>query len=182
MSVGQQLLDVPLPGMVEKLAMGIATAQKELDKNSVDVAKELAEAEIDVIPQITRTISEDGAVSYEPADEIEMSLLEIGLNPTFYQFTEATIEVEMDIKTKTSTETNVEVETNQEVNYGVYSGSISVEAEHNRKFGKTVEGTSKMVTKLQPKSPPPRLIPEVQTVDNRTPENGGGGGGGGGGG
>lgn len=178
MSVGQQLLDVPLPSMVEKLAMGIASAQKELDKNSVDVAKDLAEAEIDVVPQITRTIAEDGTVTYEEADEVEMSLLQIGLNPTFYQFTEATIEVEMDIKTKTSTETNVEVETSHEVNYGVYSGSLSVEAEYNRKFGKTVEGTSRLVTKLQPKSPPPRLIPEVETVDNRTPAGGGGGGGG----
>lgn len=173
MSVGQELLDVPLPSMVEKLAMGIAKAQKELDKNSVDVAKELAEAEIEVVPQITREIAEDGTVTYKEAEEVDMSLLQIGLNPTFYQFTEATIEVEMDIKTKTSTETNVEAETSHSVDYGVYSGSLSVEAEYNRKFGKTVEGTSRLVTKLQPKSPPPRLIPTVETVDNRTPANGG---------
>ncbi|MCP2728739.1 hypothetical protein [Limnofasciculus baicalensis] len=35
-SVGQELLDVPLPEMVAKLAMGIATAQGALDENSIN--------------------------------------------------------------------------------------------------------------------------------------------------
>ena len=40
-SVGQELLDVPLPDMVLKLALGIAEAQKALDENSVETAKAL---------------------------------------------------------------------------------------------------------------------------------------------
>ena len=38
-SVGQELLDVPLPDMVLKLALGIAEAQKALDENSGETAK-----------------------------------------------------------------------------------------------------------------------------------------------
>ena len=45
-SVGQELLDVPLPEMVTKLAMGIATAQAALDENSVQTAKFLAETSV----------------------------------------------------------------------------------------------------------------------------------------
>lgn len=167
MSVGQELLDVPLPQMVEKLGMGISKAQHSLDKNSVDVAKELANTKIDVIPQITRTIKQNGEVEYESPDPIEMSLLEAGINPTFYQFSEATIEVEMDIKTKTSKSSSFSVSTKHEVDVGVYSGSVQADYEHNRKFGKEVQGTSRMVTKLQPVPTPDMLRPDVETVDNR---------------
>jgi hypothetical protein len=178
-SVGQQLLDVPLPRMVEELAMGIAKAQNALDENSVETAVELAEETIDVYPAITRVITDDG-VEFNQPDPIEMSLLHVGLTPTFYQFSEATIEVSMDIKTKLETETSFGVETEHSVNWGVYSGSVQADFEHNRKFGKTVEGTSKMKTTLVPVTPPELMVPEIETVDNRTPPQNGGGGGGGG--
>lgn len=167
MSVGQELLDVPLPEMVTGLAQGIADAQHQLDMNSVEVAKVLADTEIEVVPAITRTIASDGSVSYSSAEAVDVSLLQVGLNPTFYQFSEATIEVEMDIKTTTETETNVEVGVEGSVGFGLWSASVSVDVEHNRKFGKEVHGTSRLVTKMVPVPPPPYLFPEVETVDNR---------------
>ena len=106
-SVGQELLDVPLPDMVARLALGIAAAQRALDSNSIVTAKALAEETITVVPAITETIAANGDVSFAAATAIEMSLIQVGLFPTFYQFAEASIEVEMDIKTTTSTETNV---------------------------------------------------------------------------
>lgn len=100
-SVGQELLDVPLPEMVLKLALGIAEAQKALDENSVETAQALAETEIPIVMAVTQTIAADGSVSFSSADPIDVSLIQIGLLPTFYQFSEATIEVTMDIKTTT---------------------------------------------------------------------------------
>ena len=168
MTVGQELLDVPFPEMVYKLAEGIANAQTQLDKNSVDVAKTLADTEIEVVPAITRTITEDD-VEFEAADAIDMSLLQVGLNPTFYQFNETVIEVEMDIKTTTETETNLEVGLDTSVGWGPFSASLSVDFEHNRKFGKEVHGTSKLKTTMVPVPPPPYLFPEIETVDLREP-------------
>lgn len=170
MTVGQELLDVPFPEMVYKLAEGIANAQTQLDKNSVDVTKELAGAEIEVVPAITRTVTDDD-VTFDAADAIDMSLLQVGLNPTFYQFSETVIEVEMDIKTTTETETSLEVgfETSFESKWSPWSASLSVDFEHNRKFGKEVHGTSKLKTTMVPVPPPPYLFPEVETVDLREP-------------
>lgn len=168
MSVGRELLDVPLPDMVAKLALGIAAAQQSLDTNSVQTAVMLAETTIDVVPFITQTISNTGEVSISQADPIEMSLLQVGLNPTFYQFSEASIEVSMDIKTTTSTETNVKVSAEASYGYGLFSASINAEVSHNRKFGKEVRGTSRLFTRMVPVPPPPRIFPEMRIVDNRS--------------
>jgi len=169
-SVGQELLDVPLPDMVTKLALGIADAQRALDENSVETAQELAGATIDVVPAITQTIAADGSVSFASADPIPMSLLQVGLNPTFYQFQEETIEVTMDIKTTTSSETNVSVGVKAKAGFAMWSASVRVDVTHNRKFGKEVHGTSRLVTKLVPVPPPPRIFPEFRLVDNRPPQ------------
>jgi hypothetical protein len=169
-SVGQELLDVPLPEMVLKLALGIAEAQRALDENSVETAQALAETEIPVVLAVTQTIAADGTVSYSQADPVDVSLIQIGLMPTFYQFSEATIEVTMDIKTTTSRETNVKVGAKAKVGFSMWSASVSVDVSHNRKFGKTVEGTSRLVTKLVPVPPPPRIAPELIVVDNRPEE------------
>jgi hypothetical protein len=166
-SVGQELLDVPLPDMVAKLALGVAEAQRSLDTNSVATAKELADTTIDVVPLVTQTIAADGSVTFANADTIEMSLMQVGLNPTFYQFSEASIEVTMDIKTTTSTETNIKVGVEAKVGFACWSASARVDVSYNRKFGKEVHGTSRLFTKLVPVPPPPRIFPELRVVDNR---------------
>ena len=169
-SVGQELLDVPLPEMVLKLALGIAEAQKALDENSVETAQALAETEIPIVMAVTQTIAADGSVSFSSADPIDVSLIQIGLLPTFYQFSEATIEVTMDIKTTTSRETNIKVGVKAKVGFSMWSASVSVDVSHNRKYGKTVHGTSRLVTNLVPVPPPPRIAPELIIVDNRPAE------------
>jgi hypothetical protein len=165
MSVGQELLDVPLPDMVTKLAMGIASAQHALDQNSVETAEALAAKTIEIVPAITEEIDAD-SVKFVNAPKVSMSLLQVGLNPTFYQFSETTIEVTMDIKTKTEEESGGKVTAAASVGFSVWSASVTAEATWNRKFMNEVHGTSKMVVKLVPVPPPPRLVPEVRTADH----------------
>jgi hypothetical protein len=59
--------------------------------------------------------------------------------------------------------------------FGCFSASVSTDVSHNRKFGKEVHGTSRLVIKMVPVPPPPRIAPELKVVDNRppkeTPEN-----------
>ena len=166
-SVGQELLAVPLPEMVMKLGLGIAEAQRALDENSVQTAQMLAETTVPLVMAVTQTIAADGTVSFTNADPVDVSLLQIGLLPTFYQFSEATIEVTMDIKTTTSSETNIKVSAKAKVGFGCFSASVAVDVSHNRKFGKEVRGTSHLITKMVPVPPPPRIAPELKVVDNR---------------
>jgi hypothetical protein len=169
-SVGQELLAVPLPEMVMKLGLGIAEAQRALDENSVETAQLLAETTVPLVLSVTQTIAADGSVSFANADPVDVSLLQIGLMPTFYQFSEATIDVTMDIKTTSSRETNVKVSAKAKVGFACWSASINVDVSHNRKFGKEVHGTSHLITKMVPVPPPARIAPELTVVDNRPPK------------
>jgi len=166
-SVGQELLAVPLPEMVMKLGLGIAEAQRALDENSVATAQMLAETTVPLVLAVTQTIAADGTVSFTSADPVDCSLLQIGLMPTFYQFAEATIEVTMDIKVTTSSETNIKVSASAKVGFGCFSASVNVDVSHNRKFGKEVKGTSRLMTRMVPVPPPARIAPELIFVDNR---------------
>jgi hypothetical protein len=77
--IGQMLDDVPLGAMVENLGVAIATAQERLDNVAIEATMRLANT--------TATLYDAGG------QEVTRSLLELGFTPTFYQFTEATIEV-----------------------------------------------------------------------------------------
>jgi len=168
-SVGQELLDVPLPDMVLKLALGIAEAQRALDENSVETAKALADTTLPLVMAVTQTIDSAGAVTFANAPPVNVSLIQIGLMPTFYQFAEATIEVAMDIKTTTSTETNIKVGLKAKVGFACWSASVAVDVSHNRKFGKEVHGTSRLLTRMVPVPAPARMAPQFNVVDNRVP-------------
>jgi hypothetical protein len=166
-SVGQELLDVPLPEMVMKLGLGVAEAQRALDENSVETAVLLADTEVPLVLAVTQTIAADGSVSFTQAPPVDVSLLQIGLLPTFYQFAEATIEVTMDIKTTMSRDTNIKVSAKAKVGFAMWSASVKTDVSHNRKFGKEVRGTSRMVTRMVPVPPPARIEPVLNVVDNR---------------
>ena len=172
MSVGQELLDVPLPDMVAKLGMGVAKAQSALDQNSIKTLQMLNDDDnkIEIVTGITKVIAEDGTVTFEDPQTAEMTPFQVGLFPAFYQFSEATIEVKMDIKTTTSSETDVKVSAEAKVGFSMWSASISTDVSHNRKFGKDVNGTSRLMTKMVPVPPPERLEPEYDTIDNRQPQ------------
>ena len=169
-SVGQELLAVPLPEMVMKLGLGIAEAQRALDENSVETAQLLADTTVPLVLAVTQTIAADGTVSFTNASPVNVSLLQIGLMPTFYQFSEATIEVTMDIRTTSSRETNIKVSAKAKVGFACWSASVRVDVSHNRKFGKEVKGTSRLVTKMVPVPPPERIAPVLTVVDNRPPK------------
>ena len=99
-----------------------------------------------------------------------MTLLQVGLNPTFYQFSETTIEVTMDIKTTVSSEFNVKSSVQGKVGFMLWSASVRIDVAYSRKFQKEVHGTSRLFVKMTPVPPPPRIVPQVTVVDKRTAE------------
>lgn len=77
--IGQALQDAQLGTMVENLGVAIATAQEKLDGVAIDATVRLAN-------ETTTMLDADG-------NPVTRSLLELGFAPTFYQFTEATLDV-----------------------------------------------------------------------------------------
>lgn len=218
MSIGQELLDVPFPEMIFKMANAIAQGQRRLDKTSIDTARMLAKARVSVIPEIFEIVEkkkisdalEAGAVlplappavagapvpavppvpvadqftiavRSESGKAIDMSLMQAGLLPTFYQFTESIIEVKISISHRSSFQSEFEVGASLEVAteaeahgslFG-FGGSASVSttfASHvnyksSSSYSYSAEGSSLLRTTLKPLPPPARLIPRIVTID-----------------
>lgn len=93
----QPVADVPFDDLVYLLAAGVADAQTALDAHTAETAASLAETDVEVVPSITRTIDADGGVTTEAAPTERRSLLELGIAPAWYRFSEATIEVDVDV-------------------------------------------------------------------------------------
>lgn len=152
---------VSFADLVRMLAEGIADAQTSLDRASAELVQELAATTVKIVPRVEEVIDEDGNVTFEQADPQEVSLLSLGVVPTFYQFSQATVEVVMDIKI---------VESEQESgqgrrNFGLFAGTAEVRAE--RKLNRDVTVHSKVTATLVPVPMPLRLEPTRTTT---TPE------------
>ena len=207
MSIGQELLNVPFPEMIFKMANAIAQGQRRLDKTSLDTARALAKARVNVIPDIYEIVEkkklsdtldagvtlpgastgnvETIAVRTESAKAVSMTLMQAGLMPTFYQFTESLIEVKISISHRSSSSrefeagAEFEVSTEAEAHGSLFgfggSGSASTTfASHvNYKSASTydysAEGSSLLRTTLKPVPPPARIMPRIVTVDATDP-------------
>ena len=202
MSIGQELLDVPFPDMIYKMANAIAQGQRKLDKASLDTARALAKAKVKVIPDIYEIVEKKKisdmldagatlptgagdtdtiAVRTETAKAVDMTLMQAGLLPTFYQFTESLIEVKISISHRSSSSrefeagAEFEISTEAEAHGGLFgfgaSASVSttfashVNYKSSSTYDYSAEGSSLLRTTLKPVPAPPRIIPRIVTVD-----------------
>ncbi len=204
MSIGQELLDVPFPEMIYKMANAIAQGQRRLDKASLDTARALAKLKVAVIPDIYEIVekrklsdtladptvlpggSDTGnietiAVRTESAKAVNMTLMQAGLLPTFYQFTESLIEVKISISHRSSSESEFELGLDSELTveaeahgslfgFGGSSKVSSTFASHvnyksSSSYSYSAEGSSLLRTTLKPVPAPARIIPRIVTVD-----------------
>ncbi|HPJ30118.1 MAG TPA: hypothetical protein PLZ42_01865 [Methanothrix sp.] len=146
--VGQELLNVPFPEMVKKLAFAVADAQTELDKHSAEVAKFMAETTIPM-PSIS-----------DPKTPMPMSMIALGFFPGFYQFEESIIEVKMAITMAKSDDFKVEAGAKAE--WGPFSASVN--ASYSSKYDYKVEGSSLLRVRLTPVPPPAILTRYMETL------------------
>lgn len=167
MTVGQELLAVPFPEMVQRLGVGIAQAQLQLDLVSLRIARLMAgyDEEADEKKEGDGVKAKTYLVKF--GDGNEYSLLELGFTPTFYQFVDTVIELKMSISMKTETEFK-RSSSSSVVKGGAFwtpfggGGSVStssVSASFAAKYQYSAEGSSLMRTKLVP-IPPPALFEE----------------------
>ena len=143
--------------LVRMLPEGIASAQASLDRTSAERVAELANTRVWKVPSITEQIAEDGTVTYIQGEPREVSLLELGLRPTFYRFSEATVDVAMDVKIME----NESESGSGERRMAMYADTASVRFE--RKLNRDVSASSRLKATLVPVPMPLRLGPTMST-------------------
>jgi hypothetical protein len=179
-TVGADLLAVPFPKMVLSLAQAIAKGQTALDKASLNTLKVLARTQFDYIPEITEVLTPTnitaGGTTVTGVDvqlvaprALRMSMLQAGIVPSFYQFTESVIEVKMSISSKVESQSEFEFGLEVEASAGFLfaSGSMSshVNFRTQNTYSYSVEGSSLLRTTLKPTPPPQRMMPRFITVN-----------------
>ena len=144
--------EVSFADMVRMLGEGIADAQVALDRASAEMVRELAGSKVEIIPEIVETIAADGKVSYAAGKPQVVSLLDIGVLPTFYQFAEASIEVVMDVRISETVD-----EKTKEKRTALFASTREVTTD--RQFSRDVKATSKFSARLVPVPSPLRIDP-----------------------
>jgi len=140
--VGQELLNVPFPEMVVKLASAIAEGQLKLDLVSCEIAKIMGDSKKAKV-ELPDVLSDDNGV-------IETSLIGAGFQPTFYQFTDTIIEVKMAISTTSSHEASISTSASAS-GWGVCSASMN--ASYTSKYSYEASGSSLLRTRITPVPP-----------------------------
>lgn len=172
--IGQALLDVPFPEMIKSMGLAIAEAQYELDLVGMRLAQMMSgsyevEVEDPDDPTKTKTETHSSLVKFNGED---LSLLELGFTPTFYQFVDTLIEVKisMSMSYQRSVERRSSTTTASFVG-GVFLGlgggraSVStVSASYASKYQYSAEGASLMRTKLVTVPTPPILEERIRQI------------------
>lgn len=141
-TITDTLTNTPLPLMIEKLGMSIAQAQSALDDNTIKMISQLVDKKV-----------EFGGKPY--------SLLALGFVPTFYAFTEATIEARLEFSMTESESMSVGGEVSAEI--GVVA--VSVNASYARKYEQSASGASAISARLISLPPPETFLNVLRALE-----------------
>lgn len=120
---GKQLAAMPIDKMIGNLGVGIAKAQAALDENAIQTAVTLGDTWLN-LPD-----------PKNPGKTMSRSLLSLGFMPTFYQFTEATLELKLEMKWSVEETQNLDVDVSAGAQVGPVAVAASVGYDEGRKFG-----------------------------------------------
>jgi hypothetical protein len=191
-NVGAELASVPFGKMIYDMASAIARSQVALDKASIQLVKVLASTTFEYVPDVVEVLQPNPRtlkgvtdsqgnpivitgvqVSTDVGTSFPLTLLQAGVNPTFYAFTNSTIEVKMSItSTQESSNTlSVGVSVTASADFLFASGSVTshVNFTSANKFSYSVTGSSSMSTTLAPVPPPKNMMPRFFLVNAMDP-------------
>jgi hypothetical protein len=178
--------------MIYDMASAIARSQVALDKASIQLVKVLANTTFDYVPDVVEVLQPnprtlkgitdaDGnpivvtgvQVATDVGTAFPLTLLQAGVNPTFYAFTNSTIEVKMSISsTQESSNTfSVGVSVTASADFLFCSGSVTSHVNFTaaNKYSYSVTGSSSMSTTLAPVPPPKNMMPRFFLVNAMDP-------------
>jgi hypothetical protein len=193
MSVGRDLLDLPFAELVRNLAVAIADGQTALDRNSVETMKVLAATTIPLLTDVTEIIEptvssvqvqvqDSGGGSHQETIQVtgarvrtsdattaQMTMLQAGIMPTFYQFTEASIEVKLSITMEEDRGGAAAANANDKYRLGQSRArAASIDLRTQNKYTYQANGSSTLKVVMRPVPPPTRMDPTVTTVNMLT--------------
>jgi hypothetical protein len=174
--IGSELAEVPIGDLLRSVAQGIADGQAALDLAAVQTLIVLSQTTVDLIPEITEVISPEklqvqtdgdtievtGArVTASASDAVQLSALQAGLTPSFYQFAEATIQLKLSVQMR-------EVRETQSPTLGppilrAFASNVNMRTQNTYSY--TAEASSSVTALLKPVPPPSRLVPTMITVN-----------------
>lgn len=160
----QELSGGSVSDILTSLAEAVAEGQARLDLSSAEVAQELAATKVKIVPAVRQIIDKDGNSKFEQAAPIDVSLLELGLQPTFFAFSEATAEIAFDLQVVESVNS-----TTNEQSKKLFGATRSLRLE--RRLNRDLKVSSKITAKIVPVPAPPLMQPERSVTDLR--EDGG---------
>lgn len=175
--VGNELAEVPFGELLRSVAEGIAEGQHALDMTSLRTLVELTKIKVDLIPEVTEVITPEpfdipvsgqapvrvtGArVEASAAAPVQMSALQAGLEPTFYQFTEATIQLKVSLQLRETQETDADGK--KQTGLRVFGSNVNFRSQNT--FSYTAEASSSVTAILRPVPAPTRVVPATITVN-----------------
>ena len=165
--------------MIESMGLAIAEAQYSLDEVGMRLAQMMSgEYEIESVDPVTGDVTRETKTSYVTFDGEQLSLLELGFTPTFYQFVDTIIEVKVSIsmslevnKSKTVKRKSASLAAGGFLFYGkAKMRSSSVSASYYSKYQYSAEGSSLLRTKINPVPAPAILEERIRNVIERKRE------------
>jgi hypothetical protein len=175
--VGSELQEVPFGEMMRSIAQGIADGQHALDMAAVQTLIALSNTYVDVIPEISEVITPQPLtvpISGQPSievtgarvtavasDPVQISALQAGLLPTFYQFTEVDIALKLSIQLRQVTQT----ESDGTQTLGIFAFGSHVNFRNQNTYSYSVDASSSVTATLKPVPANVRLTPSVITVN-----------------
>ncbi len=202
MPIGRDLLDLPFAEMVRNLGLAIAEGQTALDRNSLETLQTLVNTNVDVVTDIVEVIEPDdrdvlvdvpdgaGGTTQETirvsgarvrasgAPPITMNMFQAGLSPTFYQFTEAALEVKLSITMREDRQSQTLQRATSGGAPAAPGGSLSlgmsrayassVDYRSANKYSYQATGASVLRATMKPVPAPTRLEPAVISVNTLT--------------
>jgi hypothetical protein len=175
--VGNELQEANFGDILRSVAQGIADGQRALDLAAIQTLVTLSNTLVDVIPEIsevitpqTLTVPISGQPSIEvtgarvtatPSDPISISALQAGLLPTFYQFTEADINLKISVQLREATQT----ETDGTQTVGIFAFASHVNFRTQNTYSYSVDASSSVTATLKPVPANVRLTPSIVTVN-----------------
>jgi hypothetical protein len=175
--VGNELQEVDFGELIRSISQGIADSQRALDLASIQTLVVLSKTPVDVIPEVSEVIvgapfqvnvsgqspvTVTGARVLASASEpVQMNALQAGLLPTFYQFTEATIQLKVSIQLREAQQTD----TDGSKKGGVFAFASNVNFRTQNTFSYSVDASASVSVTMRPVPPNARLTPSVITVN-----------------
>ena len=175
--IGNELAEIPFGELLRSVAQGIADGQRALDLTSLQTLITLSQTPVDIIPEVTEVITPSPFtvnVSGQPpvqvtgarvlasaAAPVKMNALQAGITPTFYQFTEATIELKVSMQLREVEETDDQGKKNSLIR--AFSSHVNFRSQNTYTFN--ADAASTVTAILRPVPPPTRVVPSVITVN-----------------